>query len=64
MSPDFGIAHYFLGQAYLQQGNHADAIAELEQAAALTGRSPEVIAALAHAKASVDLHDPAREILD
>ena len=64
MNPEFGIAHYFLGQAYLQQGNHADAITELERAAELTGRSPEVIAGLAHAKASLDLNEEAREILD
>ena len=64
MNPDFGIAHFFLGQAYLQQGNLADAIAELERAADLTDRSPEVIAALAHARASADSNEQAREILD
>ncbi len=50
---NFGMAHYFLGQAYLEQSRHAEAIDELERAVDLTASSSETIAMLgcAHAVA-------------
>lgn len=50
---DFAMAHYFLGQAYLELNRYPEAIAALEKAARLTGRSAETIALLgyAHSKA-------------
>ncbi len=52
LDPNFGIAHYFLGQALSEQGNYIEAIAELERAVGLTGRSSECLAALACAEAA------------
>ena len=52
LDKDFGIAHYFLGQAYLNQAMHAKAIDELQQAADLTSGSSETIAVLGCAYAA------------
>src|SRR5258706_10962543 len=51
--PDFAMAHYFLGQSYLELDRYPEAIAALEKAAQLTNRSAETIALLgyAHSKA-------------
>ena len=62
MDPSFGMAHYFLGLAYVQKQMHKDAIAELERAESLTGRSPEVVAALGHAHAMAGEGDKALEL--
>ena len=40
LHPDFGVAHWYLGRAYLQQGRHGEALAELEKAVTLSGGSP------------------------
>ena len=64
MDPGFGIAHYFLGQAYVQKGMTEQAIVELEKALELTARSPEVVAALGHARALHADPDQARALLD
>jgi serine/threonine protein kinase/tetratricopeptide (TPR) repeat protein len=52
--PHFFPLHLFLGQALLQTGAHAEAIAAFEQALTLSGRSTEVLANLAHARAISD----------
>ena len=49
--PNFGIAHYFLGQALMQLGARTRAIASFERAIELSGRSPEILSALGHARA-------------
>jgi serine/threonine-protein kinase len=49
---DFGPAHYFLGMALDEAGDNGLAIEALRRAALLTGRSSEVLAALAHALAT------------
>ena len=64
MDPGFGIAHYFLGQAYVQKGMTEQAIAELEKAAELTARSPEVVSALGHGHALHGDLDQARALVD
>lgn len=55
----FGLAHYFLGQAYTLKEKHADAVRELQCARELTGGSLEVIAALGHAYAAAGNRDEA-----
>ncbi len=59
----FPIAHYFLGLAQTELGGHDEAIAELKQAAALTGGTVEISAALAYAYARAGRHDDARAVL-
>ena len=51
MDPQFGLAHYFLGQVYEMQGRLEDAVAAYARARDLTGHSAETVAALAHAEA-------------
>jgi eukaryotic-like serine/threonine-protein kinase len=51
MDQNFGLAFYFLGQAYVQKGVFGKAIAALEHAVLLSGHSPETKAALGHAYA-------------
>ncbi len=64
MDPNFGIVHYFLGLAHVQKQRYEDGIAELEQAESLTSRSPEVLAALAHAHAMVGEENKALQLTD
>ena len=42
----FGMAHAFLGAAYLEQGRHNDARDHVDAALRICGRTPEIIAAL------------------
>lgn len=51
LDPSFGIAHYFLGQVYVEKKIFARAIPAFEKAIQLAGPSAEMIAALAHAYA-------------
>src|SRR5262249_18512385 len=51
LDPNFGMAHYFLGQAYLQKNMFDEAIASLERSVHLTKRSPECLAVLGYAHA-------------
>src|SRR5207253_3237839 len=55
----FGIAHYFLGQAYVVKGLYVEAIRELDRAVILTRRSSEPIAVLGYAQASAGLRKDA-----
>lgn len=64
MDQYFGLAHYFLGQAYTQKGMHQDAVRELHRADQLTGSSPEVISALGHAYAVAGEKNEALKQLD
>jgi eukaryotic-like serine/threonine-protein kinase len=52
IEPGFGVAHLFLGQALLDRGDAADALAVLRGAEAIVGPSPELLARLAHAQAA------------
>ena len=52
MDEGFAAAHYFIGQACMENGLHADAIRELERAVLLTDRSSETIAMLGYAQAA------------
>jgi Flp pilus assembly protein TadD len=40
LHPDFGVAHWYLGRAYLQQGRVPEALNALRQAVTLSGGSP------------------------
>ncbi|HKP30786.1 MAG TPA: protein kinase [Gemmatimonadales bacterium] len=62
--PEFGVAHYFLGQVYDRQDRFGAAEAALEQALVFGGESPEVIAMLAYSRARSGRKVPARAGLD
>ncbi len=64
LDPNFASAHIFLGQAYLQKGMRAEAIAALQQARTLSGDRPEAIAALGHAYAVSGRRSDAMEIVE
>lgn len=51
MDPTFGVAVFFLGQAYEEKRMLPEAITAFERAVVLTERSPETVAALARAYA-------------
>jgi len=59
----FALAHYFRGQALTETGAFGAAAAALRQAAALGGRSAEVLAALARAEALAGRPDAAEAAL-
>jgi eukaryotic-like serine/threonine-protein kinase len=63
LDPQFGIAHYFLGQVYEQQGRLEEAVAAFARARDLTGHSAETVAALAHAQAGRGNRAVAEELL-
>ena len=48
LNPEFALAHFFLGQTYLEEGNHPEAIRSLERAVDLSGGSAETVAALGY----------------
>ena len=62
LDANFGIAHYFLGQAYLGKGLMDEAVAELEQSVMLTNRSPECVAVLGYAYALSGNRSAAEEL--
>jgi tetratricopeptide (TPR) repeat protein len=41
-----GMAHFFLGATYTEQGRYEEALQELETAIRLSGRNPDLLAAL------------------
>jgi len=63
IDPSFAPAHIWFGRPYLQKGLHAEAIAEVEQAVALSGGSTISLAVLAHVYASAGRESEARRIL-
>ena len=52
LDENFGMAHFFLGQVYLEKQMFTEAVAELEMAASLAGYSSEAIAVLGVAYAA------------
>jgi len=64
LDPDFGPAHFFLGQAHLETGDTAAALAELDLAARLTQESSEVLAFQALGQARSAHPETAQRLLD
>ena len=63
LDPSFGLARYFLGQAYAQKGMYREAIAELEQAVLVNRGSAETIAALGYVHAIAGQKEKALTLL-
>ena len=61
--PNYGLARYFLGMAYLETGRGAEAIAELRRASQMMGEPPFARAGLAHALARSSMRIEAEQIL-
>ena len=64
LDESFGMARFFLGATYTEQSRHAEALGELEAAIRLSGRSPEILAALGYLHGVSGDVDAARGILD
>jgi eukaryotic-like serine/threonine-protein kinase len=60
----FGMAHFFLGATYTEQGKHEEALQELETAIRLSGRNPEVLAALGYLHGVSGRVDTAQRVLN
>jgi serine/threonine-protein kinase len=63
MDRNFGLAHYFLGQTYIEKGMFQDGIRELQASVELGQRSPESVAALGWAYAKGGQAEEASGIL-
>lgn len=63
-SPDFGVAHFFLGQALVAAHRPDEAVTELRRAIDLAGETPEAIAMLGVAEAAAGRPDGARQALN
>ena len=61
---NFGLAHFFLGQAYAEKRMFHEAIRELQLSAELNGRSPESVAVLGWAYARAGQVEEATKILE
>ena len=62
MEPSFALGYFFLAQALLLEQKHDEAIAALERAVELSGRSSETLAMLAYAQAVAGHPEAARVI--
>ena len=62
--PNFGLARYFLGLAYLETGRGDDAVAELRRANQMMGEPPFARAGLAYALARNGVRTEAEQMLD
>lgn len=60
----FGMARFFLGATYTEMSRYPEAFAELEAAIRLSGRSPEILAALGYLHGVSGDSNGARGILD
>ncbi len=63
LDPNFGMAHFFLGQSYAQKGLYPEAVAAFEQAVILTERSAESLAWLGRTWALAGKPAKARALL-
>ena len=61
---NFGMARFFLGQAYAQKAMYGEAIAELQRAEILNQGSPETKAALGHVYAIAGKRAKAQKLID
>jgi serine/threonine protein kinase/tetratricopeptide (TPR) repeat protein len=60
----FGMARFFLGATYTEQSRYTEALAEFEAAIRLSGRTPEILAALGYLYGLSGNTDGARRVLD
>jgi serine/threonine-protein kinase len=60
---EFGMAHFFIGQASIAAGRPEHGIAHLQRAMTLVGESPEIVATLGVARAATGNVAAAREIV-
>jgi tetratricopeptide (TPR) repeat protein len=60
----FGLARFFLGATYTELSRYPEALKELESAIHLSGRSPEILAALGYLQGVSGQIDSARSVLD
>jgi serine/threonine-protein kinase len=60
----FGMAHFFLGATYTEQGRYEEALQALETAIRLSGRNPELLAALGYLYGVSGQSDSARTVLN
>ncbi len=61
--PNFFLAHFHLGRAYLEKGMYSEAIAEFERAKTLSGGSPAMVMAVGYAQARAGNQLEARRAL-
>ena len=64
LDESFGMARFVLGATYTEQARYAEALGELEAAIRLSGRSPEILAALGYLHGVSGQIDNARGVLD
>ena len=64
LDESFGMARFFLGATYTELSRYPEALGELEAAIRLSGRSPEILAALGYLHGVSGNVDRARAILD
>lgn len=64
MDPNYDVPYLILGQAYEQQGDYANAIAQLRKGAVITHYTPRLTAALAHAYARAGDKGAAEKLLE
>jgi tetratricopeptide (TPR) repeat protein len=63
LDESFGMARFFLGATYTERSQYAQALGELEAAMRLSGRSPEILAALGYLHGLAGNLDGARGVL-
>jgi tetratricopeptide (TPR) repeat protein len=64
INPGHFLLHLRLGHIYSLQGMHEEAVAEVQEAVALSGRSMETLAGLAQVYAAAGLREEAQRVLD
>ncbi len=64
LDESFGMARFFLGATYTELSKYPEALGELEAAIRLSGRSPEILAALGYLHGLSGHSDDARNLLD
>jgi tetratricopeptide (TPR) repeat protein len=64
LDPNYALAHFHLGRAYLAKGMYPEAIAEYRKAEASLGETPAMVMAIGYAEAKAGNPAVARKALD